>query len=54
MMKNIGLTAAEKFWYVLGCIAFGAAYFKKVPVAKALSELEQFKVAEHEKLQALA
>jgi len=35
MMKNIGLTAAEKFWYVLGCIAFGAAYFKKVPVAKA-------------------
>ena len=54
MMKNIGLTAAEKFWYVLGCIAFGAAYFKKVPVAKALSELEQFKVAEHEKLQTLA
>jgi hypothetical protein len=54
MMKNIGLTAAEKFWYVLGCIAFGAAYFKKVPVAKALSKLEQFKVAEHEKLQTLA
>jgi hypothetical protein len=54
MMKNIGLTAAEKFWYVLGYIAFGAAYFKKVPVAKTLSELEQFKVAEHEKLQTLA
>jgi hypothetical protein len=38
MMKNIGLTAAEKFWYVLGCIAFGAAYFQKVPAKKALSD----------------
>ena len=37
-MKNIGLTAAEKFWYVLGCIAFGAAYFQKVPAKKALSD----------------
>ncbi len=54
MMKNIGLTAAEKFWYLPGSVAFGAAYFKKVPVAKALSELGQFKVAEHEKLQNLA
>ena len=52
-MKNIGLTAAEKLWYVLGCIAFGAAYFKKVPAAKALSEPEQFKVAGHVQLEGL-
>jgi hypothetical protein len=31
-------TTAEAFWYVLGCIAFGASYFAKVPVKKALSE----------------
>ncbi|MEV5177045.1 hypothetical protein AB0L10_39625 [Streptomyces flaveolus] len=31
-------TSWEKFWYVLGCIYFGAAYFQKVPVKKALSE----------------
>lgn len=31
---------------------FGGAYFAKVPVAKALSELEQFKVTEHDQLQA--
>jgi len=32
------MTAAEKFWYVLQCIAFGAGYFAKLPVKKALSE----------------
>ncbi|MGW5354818.1 hypothetical protein ACWERV_30440 [Streptomyces sp. NPDC004031] len=31
-------TSAESFWYVLNCIAFGAGYFAKVPVKKALSE----------------
>ncbi|WP_329137882.1 hypothetical protein OG552_28950 [Streptomyces sp. NBC_01476] len=31
-------TTWERFWYVLGCIYFGAAYFQKVPVKKALSE----------------
>ncbi|WP_326689536.1 MULTISPECIES: hypothetical protein [unclassified Streptomyces] len=31
-------TSAEAFWYVLGCLAFGASYFSKVPVKKALSE----------------
>lgn len=31
-------TSWEGFWYVLGCIYFGAAYFQKVPVKKALSE----------------
>jgi hypothetical protein len=32
------MTAPEKFWYVLQCIAFGAGYFAKLPVKKALSE----------------
>lgn len=31
-------TSAESFWYVLHCIAFGAGYFAKVPVKKALSD----------------
>jgi hypothetical protein len=31
-------TGAEKFWYVLGCIDFGASYIAKVPTKKALSE----------------
>ena len=37
-LGNGETTSAEKFWYVLGCIYFGAAYFAKVPVKKALSE----------------
>ncbi len=36
--RKIGMTAAEQFWYVLGCIAFGATYLAKVPVKKALSD----------------
>jgi hypothetical protein len=36
--RMVRLTAAESFWYVLQCIAFGAGYFAKVPVKKALSE----------------
>ncbi|MYV58001.1 hypothetical protein [Streptomyces sp. SID3212] len=31
-------TGAESIWYLLGCIALGAAYFAKVPAKKALSE----------------
>jgi hypothetical protein len=38
-VSRIRLTAAEQFWYVLQCIAFGAGYFAKVPVKKALSEI---------------
>jgi hypothetical protein len=38
MARTVKLTAAESFWYVLGCIGFGAMYFAKVPVKKALSE----------------
>ncbi|MFI7005647.1 hypothetical protein [Streptomyces sp. NPDC050145] len=31
-------TTAEAFWYVLGCLWFGANYFAKVPVKRALGE----------------
>lgn len=37
--KQYGLGAAESFWYVLGCIAFGAAYFSKIPGKKAACEV---------------
>lgn len=36
--RKVGMTAAEQFWYILGCVAFGAAYLQKVPVKKALSD----------------
>jgi hypothetical protein len=36
--RKIGMTAAEQFWYVLGCIACGGSYLAKVPVKKALSD----------------
>lgn len=36
--RKTSLTAAEKFWYVLGCIPMGAAYFAKIPAKKALSD----------------
>ncbi|MFI5064085.1 MAG: hypothetical protein ACHP9Z_08930 [Streptosporangiales bacterium] len=38
IVRTVRLTAAESFWYVLGCIGFGAMYFAKVPVKKAFSE----------------
>jgi hypothetical protein len=37
IMKLV-LTSAEKFWYVLGCIALGAAYFQKIPIKAALRD----------------
>jgi len=37
--KRYALRGAESFWYVLGCIAFGAAYFAKLPAKKAASEI---------------
>lgn len=37
-MNNTELTSMEKFWYALQCVAFGAGYFGKVPLKKALSE----------------
>ncbi len=38
IVTDSGRTAAERFWYVLGCIAFGAAYFAKIPVKAALRD----------------
>jgi hypothetical protein len=37
--KRYALRGAEGFWYVLGCIAFGAAYFSKIPAKKAACEV---------------
>ena len=28
--RGQGLTAAGRFWYLLGCLAYGANYFAKV------------------------
>jgi hypothetical protein len=36
---RLQLTAAEKFWYILLCIDFGAGYIAKVPTKKALSDV---------------
>ncbi len=33
--SSTGSARAESFWYVLGCISFGAAYFAKLPTKKA-------------------
>lgn len=38
-VRRLAMTGAEKVWYVLQCIAFGAGYFAKIPTKKALSEL---------------
>jgi hypothetical protein len=37
-MQKIDTTGAESFWYVLQNLAFGAGYFCKVPVKKALKD----------------
>jgi hypothetical protein len=37
--KQYALRGAEGFWYVLGCIAMGAAYFSKLPGKKAACEV---------------
>jgi hypothetical protein len=34
-----GLRGAEPFWYVLGCVAMGVAYFSKIPAKKAACEV---------------
>lgn len=36
---RVYLTGAEKFWYVLGNVAFAAMYMCKVPVKKALADI---------------
>jgi hypothetical protein len=37
-MNDKKLTGMETFWYYLQCLCFGAGYFAKIPVKKALSE----------------
>lgn len=37
--KQYSLRGAEVFWYVLGCISFGVAYFWKLPAKKAACEV---------------
>jgi hypothetical protein len=37
--KQYTLRGAETFWYVLGCIGLGVAYFSKLPVKKAACEI---------------
>jgi hypothetical protein len=37
--KQYVLRGAEAFWYVLGCIGFGMAYFSKLPGKKAACEV---------------
>ena len=41
--RKVALTTWEGIWYVVQCIAFGAGYFAKIPTAKALSELPQYR-----------
>ena len=41
-------TAAERFWYVLGCIAFAGAYFAKIPVKSALRDAGRTKLTSWE------
>lgn len=38
ILRTVRMTSAESLWYVVGCISFGAMYFSKVPVKKALAE----------------
>lgn len=37
-VRKSSLTAAEKFWYVIGNITLGAMYFAKIPAKKALAD----------------
>src|ERR1700689_253807 len=37
--KPYGLRGAEVFWYFLGCLDFGMAYFSKIPSKKAGCEI---------------
>jgi hypothetical protein len=38
VLRTARLSAAESFWYLVGCIGFGLMYLAKVPVKKALAE----------------
>jgi hypothetical protein len=49
IIRTVRLTAAESFWYVLGCVWFGAMYLAKVPAKKALCEAGLGKMTSAEK-----
>ena len=38
VVRKPALSAWEGIWYVLGCIALGAAYFQKIPAKKAMAD----------------
>lgn len=38
VLRTARLSAAESFWYLVGCVGFGLMYLAKVPVKKALAE----------------
>ena len=38
MIKKTAMTIWEGIWYAIQCIAFGAGYFAKAPVKRALSD----------------
>jgi hypothetical protein len=38
VLRTARLSAAESFWYLVGCIGFGLMYLAKVPVKQALAE----------------
>ena len=44
-----GFTSAERFWYLLGNIALGAMYLRKVPAKKAMSEFGLVEMTSGEK-----
>ena len=46
---KFGFTSAERFWYLLGNIALGAMYLRKVPAKKALSEFGLVEMTSGEK-----
>jgi hypothetical protein len=48
-MNNLKLTSMETFWYYLQCLFFGAAYFAKIPLKKAMSERDLVEMTPAEK-----
>src|SRR5665213_528485 len=38
------LEAVENCWYILSCISFGAGYFLKLPMARALCDADEYTI----------
>lgn len=47
-VRQLALTTAEGFWYILMCMGFGLGYFAKIPAKRALQDfgLAQMTAAE--------